>query len=116
MHLMIEISVTPIDNKIAVVKLTGRLDLTAAPELRSLLTKTVEQGYSHLGLDMGAVVAVDSSGLGALVSGLKTARLAGGDLRLAHLGQQPLLVLRTTTLDRVFALHDSVDAALVGYR
>ena len=38
MHLMIEISVTPIDNKIAVVKLTGRLDLTAAPELRSLLT------------------------------------------------------------------------------
>ena len=55
--------------------------------------------------------SVASSGLGALISGLKSARLAGGDLRIARPGPQVLTVLEFTSLNRVLQAYDSVESA-----
>lgn len=66
-----------------VVQPTGRLNMVAAPRLREQLHGLVENGSSRLVVDLSRTDFIDSSGLGALVSGLKAARQAGGDLRIA---------------------------------
>ena len=58
-----------------------------------------------------AVEFIDSSGLGALISGLKTARTAGGDLRLAAATEQVTSVLQLTNLDRILRVYPSPDDA-----
>ena len=55
---------------------------------------------------------VDSSGLGALISGMKATRIAGGDLRIAQVGDQARLILELTTLDKVMKIYPTVEEAL----
>lgn len=96
----------------AVIVPRGRLDMVAAPQLRSLVDQTVAAGHTLLVVDFSATEFIDSSGLGAVVAGLKTARQAGGDLRIAQVTGQVEMVLKLTTLDRVLRAHATVDEAL----
>ena len=96
----------------AVVKLTGRLDLLSAAEVKQQLSKAITDGRKKVVVDLSGVTFVDSSGLGALISGLKAARLAGGDLRIARPGEQARIILSLTTLDRVMRPYDTVEEAL----
>ena len=96
----------------AVVTLSGRLDLLSAGEVKQQLTKAVADGRKKLVVDLSGVTFVDSSGLGALISGLKAARLAGGDLRIARPGEQARVILGLTTLDRVMKPYGTVEEAL----
>ena len=59
-------------------------------------------------LDLSDVTFIDSSGLGALIAGLKATRRAGGDLRIAQVPEQVMTVLRLTNLDRVLRAHPTV--------
>lgn len=96
----------------AVLRLTGRLDMLSAPELKRAVTEVVATGCTHVVVDLGAVDSIDSSGLGALIGGLRATRSAGGDLRIANANTQVMTVLGLTTLDRVLVPHESVEAAL----
>ena len=96
------------DTQTAVLRPTGRLNMVAAPAFKSLVEQTVAEGRSRIVVDLGEVSFVDSSGLGALISGLKATRQAGGDLRIAAVPEQVQTVLRLTNLDRVLHVHDSV--------
>jgi anti-anti-sigma factor len=89
--------------------------MVAASELRDLLARAVSEGHSRLVVDLGEVAFIDSSGLGALISGLKAARQAGGDLRLARPGDQARMVLQLTTLDRVLRPYGSTEEAVADY-
>lgn len=100
---------------IAVVRLSGRLDLVSAAALKARIADLVTAGSSKLIVDLSNVTFIDSSGLGALISGLRAARGAAGDLRIAAAGEQVNMVLKLTTLDRVLTPHIDVEAALVGY-
>jgi anti-anti-sigma factor len=99
----------------AVARLTGRLDLACAAEVKQQLLETVAAGHAKLVVDLGEVSFIDSSGLGALVGGLKAARQAGGDLRLARPGEQALVILELTTLDRVLCPFPTLAEALDGF-
>ncbi len=96
------------DTSTTVLRPTGRINMVAAPALKILIEETVASGRTRIVVDLGEVSFIDSSGLGALISGLKTARQAGGDLRLAAVPEQVLTVLRLTNLDRVLPAHDTV--------
>jgi anti-sigma B factor antagonist len=100
---------------VAVLKPYGRLTMVTAPELRQLVTQTIASRQARIVVDLSATEFMDSSGLGALISGLKTARQAGGDLRIACLGPQVSTVLQLTNLDRVLRPYESV-AEAVGAR
>lgn len=102
---------TTTDGGATVIQCDGRLNMVAAPRLRTLLEETVSAGKKRVVLDLTQTVFVDSSGLGAIVAGLKTARRAGGDLRIAAAGDQVLTVLGLTNLDRVLRPHPSVTEA-----
>ena len=94
-----------------VVQPTGRLNMVAAPALREKLRELVESGSRRIVVDLSVTEFIDSSGLGALISGLKAARQAGGDLRIAAPTEQVRRVLTLTKLDRVLTAHESAEAA-----
>lgn len=98
-----------------VLRPEGRLTMVAAPIVRSAVDAAVKKGQARLVVDLGGVEFVDSSGLGALIAGLKTSRQAGGDLRIAQAGEQVRTVLRLTNLDRVLRNHAQVEDALDGW-
>ena len=87
-----------------------RLDARLAVGFKSQVSALVEGGALVV-LDLSAVVFMDSSGLGALVGVLKQCGRRG-DLALAGVGASVLELLKLTRMDRVFALHDSVDGAV----
>jgi anti-sigma B factor antagonist len=88
-----------------------RLDAARAPALREELLRLIDAGHSQIVLDLSATDFLDSSGLGALVSAVKrmgskgTFAIAGANGAVARL-------FTLTRMDRVFALHPSVDAAV----
>lgn len=94
----------------AVIRTSGRLNMVAAPKLRDLVARVVRQdGRSHIVVDLSDTDFIDSSGLGALIAGLKTARAAGGDLRIARAQAQVLTVLELTNLDQILRPHATVE-------
>jgi anti-anti-sigma factor len=100
---------------VAVVRPSGRLDMLCAAEMKQRLARSVAEGHSRLVVDLSGVSFLDSSGLGALIGGLKAARLAGGDLRIAAPAEQARVILELTTLDRVLRPYPTVEDALAGF-
>lgn len=99
----------------AVIALSGQLDARSAARVRQDFVDAVAAGYPRLVVDLAAVDFVDSSGLSSLISGLKAARLAGGDLRIARPSAHVVTLLKMTQLERVMRSYASVEEALVGY-
>ena len=110
-----DVTVEPRTEGVAVVRLAGRLDLSAAADVKQRLLETVVAGHPRLVVDIGEVTFIDSSGLGALIGGLKAARIAGGSLCIARAGEQARLILDLTTLDRVLRSYPTVEEALAEY-
>ena len=77
-----EIEKSYLDGDVAVLRLVGRLNMVAAPRLKSHIDQTVEGGRARVVVDLSEVSFMDSSGLGALIAGLKKSRQASGDLRI----------------------------------
>jgi anti-sigma B factor antagonist len=108
---MIEFDVRTTDQGIGVVAPRGRLNMVAARQLRDTLTGLVGQGTTRIVVDLVDTTFIDSSALGALVAGLKTARQAGGDLRIARPTESVLTVFTLTNLDKVLRPRDDVESA-----
>jgi anti-anti-sigma factor len=64
----------------ATVRPEGDLVMSQLPALRSRLREMVGAGTSHLTLDLSEVRAVDSSGIGLVVSTHNSLKKAGGNL------------------------------------
>ena len=93
---------------------SGRLTVVTAPQLREAVANQLVSGQKLIVVDLSGIDFVDSSGLGALVSCLKSARQSGGDLRLVAPTEQVSMVLKMTNLDRILQPRASVDDALRG--
>lgn len=96
----------------AVLRVQGRLTMAAAGELKAAVDREVADGRTLVVVDLSGTAFLDSSGLGALVGGLRSARAAGGDLRIAGVGQQVRTVLELTTMDRVLRPYATVEDAV----
>ena len=108
---MIEFDVRTTDQGIGVVAPRGRLNMVAARQLRDTLNGLVGDGKARIVVDLADTTFIDSSALGALVAGLKTARQAGGDLRIARPSESVMTVFRLTNLDKVLRPRDDVEGA-----
>jgi anti-sigma B factor antagonist len=106
-----EYTVKDLGGGIAVLHLDGRLNMVSAARLREAVTSTVAKGHTRIAVDLAGVDFMDSSGLGALISGLKTTRQAGGDLRIAAPSEQVKLVLQLTNMERVLMAHERAETA-----
>lgn len=108
---MTEFQVDHTDRGIGVVTPVGRLTMASARQLTDAVTSLVDAGTTHVVVDLGETTFLDSSGLGALIAGLKRCRQGGGDLRLARPTEQVTAVLSLTNLDRVLTPRPSVAEA-----
>lgn len=111
---MIEFDVRTTTDGIGVVVPRGRLNMVAARQLRETLAGFVDQGTNRIVVDLAETTFLDSSALGALVAGLKTARQAGGDLRIARPNESVMTVFRLTNMDKVLRPRDDVEGAFHG--
>jgi|SRR5687768_18449920 anti-sigma B factor antagonist len=103
------------NNGVTVVRPAGaRVDLQVAGEFRTALLQLIEGQHHRLVIDLGDVHFVDSSGLGALVSALKTLKLlkSDGDVRLANVQPPVVALLEIIRLHRVFTSYPSVEQAV----
>jgi anti-sigma B factor antagonist len=108
----LELSTRALPGNSALLLLRGGLDAVAAPAIRAHIQALVEQGRVEIVCDLNEVDFLDSSGLSALVSALKTARERGGFLKLVGLKDQVAGAFKRTMLDRVFEIYPTVEAAL----
>ena len=90
---------------------TGRLNFPEVDRLRQQLAGLVEAGVVHVAVDLSGIDAIDSSGIGALIAGLKAAKSAGGDLRLVAPTPVVASVLDMMNLDTVLTAHESHEDA-----
>jgi len=100
------------NNGVPVLAVSGEVDVYTAPRLREKLVELVSQGKYRIVVDLEAVEFLDSTGLGVLVGGLKRIRTHDGSLSLVCTQQRILKVFDITGLNKVFAIHDSVDSAV----
>ena len=109
---MITLDSSVIDGGATLVVASGRLDMVSAPDFKSLIASTVKDGSACVVVDLAGVKFMDSSGLGALISGLRVARQAGGRFLIAAATAQVRAVLQVTQVDQVLHPYPNVDDAL----
>jgi len=96
----------------SLLSLRGEIDVYTAPRLRQAIIDLVEGGATRIVVDMEKVDFLDSTGLGVLVGGLKRVRVKDGSLSIVTTQDKILKIFDITGLNRVFAIHASVDAAV----
>lgn len=100
------------DEKTVLILQEERLDAHNSSDFRDHILKLLEQGDQHLIIDLSEVRFIDSSGLGALLSGYKNATLRSGSLLLAGLQPRVQSMFELTRLHRVFEIYPTLEAAL----
>lgn len=100
---------------VAIVRVRGELDFGTTPYLVEALDGLPEPGQS-LVFDLSELDFCDSSGLGALIAAHKATARTGGRVHLAGVTPIVLTAINVTSLDQLFPLHDTVDAALAEVR
>ena len=93
------------DDVPAVVRVEGELDSFSAPQLREHLAAAV--AYEATVIDMQEVAFVDSSGLGALVGGVRRMREAGRGVALCCTRPSVCRLLAVTGVDRLVPVASS---------
>jgi anti-sigma B factor antagonist len=93
-----------------------RLDAHNSSELKSQMLNLFEEGKKDMVVDLGEVRFVDSSGLGALVSGFKNASARNGNLKLCNLQPQVQSMFELTRLHRVFEIFSDQAKAFESFR
>ncbi len=101
-------------NGCAVLQVFGEVDLSTAPQLREALTAMVADGELDIVVDLSATEFLDSTGLGALVTGLKRVRAQGGNMKVVCTSPRVCKVFEITSIDKVMPLLSSVDEACAG--
>ncbi len=96
----------------AVLQVAGEVDVYTAPMLREQMRELAAKGAVHLIADLGRVDFLDSTGLGALVGGLKRLREAGGSLALVISTPRILRIFQITGLTKALAVQRSVAEAI----
>lgn len=102
---MIEINVTDPNDGVTLVEVSGRVDSMNANEFGNGLTTQITNGKVQLVLDLSSVEYMSSAGLREIVTTLKKAKKAAGDLRLAQPSQRVREVLEMAGLDTIFRIY-----------
>jgi anti-sigma B factor antagonist len=108
MHLQIDVSER---DGYTVLSPQGEIDYATGPQLKEAITDALVAGKVNLVVDLQSVDFVESTGLGALIGGRRRARALNGSLSLVCAETPVLRVFRVTGLDKVFEIHDTLEAA-----
>ena len=82
-----------------------RIDAHNSADLKDYILHMIEQDKVNIIVQLEQVRFIDSSGLGALLSGFKHAEAKSGKLSLSNLQNQVSSMFELTRLNRVFEIH-----------
>lgn len=88
-----------------------RIDAHNSGELKEYILGMIEQGETNIIVQLERVRFIDSSGLGALLSGYKNTAARSGKLALSNLQPQVLSMFELTRLNRVFEIYADLEEA-----
>lgn len=98
--------------RVNVIRVTGRVDASVAPQFEDLLRQQVETGHAHLILEMDSTDYISSAGVRALISAQKALKGRGGGVILAQPSERVKEVLNIAGLDVLFQVYPDTEAAI----
>ncbi len=93
----------------------ARLDTDVAHDLKVELLKLMGGKNPNVLIDLQEVEYADSTGLGAILFGVRHGREHGGQLKLVNLNERVLGLLRIAKLDDVIESYDNEEEALASF-
>lgn len=106
----VEIEVTDGD-RYRTLRPEGDLDVYTVGSLRDAIGRMIDEGTPRVVVDLDSVPFMDSSGLGALMGGVRRLREAGGDLAIACTREQHLKLFSITGFGEGVTIAPTVDEA-----
>lgn len=100
--------------KVVVLAPIGRLDITTAWQFRLKLQECISEVSPHVVINLSEVNFIDSSGLTALVAGMRDADKQKGSFRISSVHPEAKLVFEVTMMDSVFEMFETEEEALEG--
>ena len=88
-----------------------RLDASIAVDFKERMGDIINAGGTNVVLDLTDVNFIDSSGLGAIVSVLKSIGQTG-ELKVCGLQDAVMSMFKLTRMNKVFSIYSSADEAL----
>lgn len=95
---------------------SGDLDVYTVGSLRDAIGRLIDEGTPKVVVDLDGVPFMDSSGLGALMGGVRRLREAGGDLAIACTREQHLKLFTITGFGEGVSIAPTVEEAAKGFR
>ena len=102
--------------EVAIVKLAGRLDSSAAQPAEENFTQMLGTGAPRLAIDMSGLEYISSAGLRVLLVVAKKVQQAQGKMVLFGLAPNVREVFSVSGFDRIFAIQSDADAAVAAVR
>jgi anti-sigma B factor antagonist len=99
-------------NGIAVIALSGELDLYTCPEFKEELLRVIGAGATLVIVDLTRTAFIDSTALGVLIRGVERLKKNDGQLVVVCADPNIVKVFEVTGLNRVFTIVGSRDEAL----
>ncbi|WP_051261128.1 STAS domain-containing protein [Desulfovibrio inopinatus] len=90
---------------------TNRIDISNIDAVKSRFVDFINEGHNKFALNLSNVTFLDSAGLGALISTLRSLKGKGG-IALFGVNTNIRSVLKMTHMDRIFPIYNTVDDAL----
>ena len=107
---------TETKNDVTIIRVEEpRLDLHFSSELKTDFLVLAKIPQSKVLLDMEKVEYSDSSGLGAILFGIRQMRLTEGTLKLCNLQPRVLTLIKIAKLDNVIESFDNEEEALASF-
>lgn len=96
----------------SVLKISGEIDLYNVDDLKKEFSHLLDKNVYKIGVDLGEVSYIDSSGLGAFLSIIKEIKKNKGKLLLFNLSQSVQTIMNLTRLSSFFDIAETVDGIM----
>ena len=98
-------------DQVKIMQPSGRLDVTTAADFRRQVNDVASLATppKYLLVDLEEITFMDSSGLGALVSALKSIRNSNGDMVICGANDQVQMLFELTSMTKIFKIYSTID-------
>ena len=103
-----------VDADTHVVAVAGEIDLFTAPEFKQRVSAPIDEGRTHVVVDLTDTTFIDSSSLGVLIGAHRRLLRLQGRLVVVCNNDAIVKTFRITGLDGVFTIVGTLDEALNG--
>ena len=99
-----------------ILDIYGDVDLYNAPDLVNMIHKLAEKEKCKIIINLKDVFYIDSSGIGAIISGLLHVEENSGELKIIHISAAVKKIFELTNLISFFDIYDSEEKAIKSFK